>query len=129
MTSSRLSLFVLVLAMVLAACGGDSAGDREMPDWLEEVFPAPGATVAVVDAVEVSHTIQGPDENVRLVIDGVDVTTYATFDAATLRYESGTGPVVLGSSRHVAEVQRVRLPAEGDTFEVVDSFSWEFRSA
>lgn len=129
MTSSRLLVLLLTLAMSVAACGGDSSGERDMPDWLEEVFPAPGATAAVVDAVEVSHTIQGPDEDVRLVIDGVDVTTYAAFDAATLRYESGAGPVVLGSGSHVAEVQRVRLPAEGDTFEIVDSFSWEFRAA
>lgn len=127
----RLTLVLLVLtALVVAGCTDPDSGDDPdaQPEWVEEVFPEPGATVAVPDAVEVRHTITATDENVRLIIDGVDVTTYASFDAAKLRYESGVGPVILESGDHVAEVQWVRLPAFGAQHEVLDSFTWEFRT-
>lgn len=129
----RLSAVLMVLFGLLVGCTdpSDSASERssdQPPSWVEEVYPEPGATVAIPDAVSVDHEITGPDEDVRLIVDGVDVTTYATFDAGVLRYESGDGPVVLGDGEHSAEVQRVTLPAVGADYTVLDSFRWEFRA-
>ena len=64
-----------------------------------------------------------------MLVNGVDVTTYATFEAGKIRYETSDGPVELGSGDHTAEVQRVRLPAEGVDFTVIDSYTWTFRVA
>lgn len=128
-------IFVLVVAVggLLLGCTdpenteAPEISDRQ-PDWVETVYPEPGATVAVPDAVEVDHAITSGDEDVRLIVDGTDVTTYAIFEAGKLRYESGDGPVVLGDGAHTAEVQRVSLPVEGIDYRVIDSFRWEFRT-
>lgn len=119
----------MILASIAVACDGGEEDAAQMPDWVESVYPEPGATAAVPDAVEVDHTLQRVDEDVRLVIDGVDVTTYATFEAGKIRYESDAGPVTLGGRTHTAEVQRVELDAFGADYEVLDSFSWDFRTS
>lgn len=129
----RIFLLVLGIGFLFLGCTdpenaeAPDVSDRQ-PDWVETVYPEPGATVAVPDAVEVDHAITSGDEDVRLIVDGTDVTTYAVLEAGKLRYESGDGPVVLGDGEHIAEVQRVTLPAEGVDYEVVDSFRWEFRT-
>jgi len=124
-------LLVSVLTLfALAGCTTTSVADDDpdpMPSWVETVFPEPGAVVSALDAVEVDHNLTATDNDIRLVIDGVDVTTYAAFDAGKLRYESGVGPVVLEDGDHTAEVQRVVLADDETQFEVVDSFEWEFR--
>jgi hypothetical protein len=106
-------LFLLAMAITLigTACGYGT--DSEVPAWLQSVDPEPGATAAVPDAVAANHSIQGPDQDIRLVVDGTDVTTYASFEAGKVRYESGVGPVVLGAGRHTAEVQLVELANSG----------------
>jgi hypothetical protein len=130
----QISPVLLVCALLLVGCTEPSdttEGDdisTSQPVWVEAVYPEPGATVAVPDAVEVDHTITSGDEDVRLIVNGTDVTTYATFDAGKVRYESGDGPVVLGDGVHQAEVLRVTLPTEGVEFTVLDRFSWEFRT-
>lgn len=114
--------------MLLTGCGdGDDAS--RIPDWIDEVYPEPGATAAVPDGVEVNHSVQGPNQDVRLIVDGTDVTTYATFEAGKMRYESGLGPVVLGAGPHTAEVQLVEVAEFGEQFQVIDSYTWEFRTA
>lgn len=128
----RIFLLVVALGLFLGCTDpetteGPDVSDRQ-PGWVETVYPEPGATVAVPDAVEVDHAITSGSEDVRLIVDGTDVTTYAVFDAGKLRYESGDGPVVLGDGDHVAEVQRVALPVEGIDYRVIDSFRWEFRT-
>lgn len=126
-------MLVVFFGYVLLGCtdpettGGDDVSDRQ-PDWVETVYPEPGATVAVPDAVEVDHALTSGDEDVRLIVNGTDVTTYAIFEAGKVRYESGDGPVVLGDGQHIAEVQRVTLRVEGVDYTVIDSFSWEFRT-
>lgn len=127
------ALMAIMLGMaclVLVACGSDSTTGvttAAMPAWIEGVYPEPGATLAVPDAVEVDHILGDPETEIRLLVDGVDVTIYAEFDAATLRYRSGDGPVELSTGVHTAEVQRVALPADGSEYTVIDSFAWEFR--
>lgn len=124
-------LVMLLISAVACTDRPETAGpdaDVETPTWVQSVYPEPGATAAVPDAVEVDHAVTSGNEDVRLIVDGTDVTTYATFDAARIRYESGDGPVVLEQGDHWAEVQRVTLPAAGEQFEVLDSFRWEFRT-
>ena len=134
-TPSRwwLSFWLVVALLMLGACDdtADSGGDEEpMPSWVESVYPEPGSTAAVPDAVEVDHELpEGTDIDIRLLVDGIDVTTYATFEAGKLRYESGEGPVTMAAGDHTAEVQQVTLPTKGDEYTVVDSFQWEFRTA
>lgn len=125
-------LFTIALALIsmtsLTACGTpdrQDPGSESQPSWVETVYPAPGSSATTL-AVEVDHTITSTDNDVRLMVDGVDVTTYAAFDAGRLRYESGVGPVVLGGGEHWAEVQLVTLPHEGADYEVLDSYRWEF---
>lgn len=128
----RIYLLVLGVFLFLGCTNSENAeppdvSDRQ-PDWVETVYPEPGATVAVPDAVEVDHAITSGDEDMRLIVDGTDVTTYAVLEAGKLRCESGDGPMVLGDGEHIAEVQRVTLPVEGVDYEVVDTFRWEFRT-
>lgn len=126
----RLVIPIVLTFVVLSACTTTPVADDvtdPRPEWVETVFPEPGAVVTAADAVEVDHNLTATDNDIRLIIDGVDVTTYAAFDAGKLRYESGVGPVVLEDGDHTAEVQRVVLAEEGTQFEVVDSFRWEFR--
>lgn len=129
-------LLVVPLALLVSACDDEAdevdavGGAGPMPAWVEAVYPEPGSTAAVPDAVEVDHDVTEADTDVdiRLLVDGTDVTTYATFDAGKIRYESGTGPVTLGTGDHTAEIQRVSLPVEGAQYDVIDSFEWEFRT-
>lgn len=126
----KLFIPVVLALLALAGCTTSPVADDTadpMPSWVETVFPEPGAVVTAADAVEVDHNLTATDNDIRLLIDGVDVTTYAAFDAAKLRYESGVGPVVLDDGDHTAEVQRVVLADDETQFEVVDSFTWEFR--
>lgn len=126
----KLFIPVVLALLALAGCATTPAADDgsdSMPSWIETVFPEPGAVVTAADAVEVDHNLTATDNDIRLLIDGVDVTTYAAFDAAKLRYESGVGPVELDDGDHTAEVQRVVLSDDESQFEVIDSFSWEFR--
>ena len=125
-------LIVPIVLALIAVSGCTTTPDADdvtdqQPSWVESVFPEPGAVVTAADAVEVDHNLTATDNDIRLVIDGVDVTTYAAFEAGKLRYESGVGPVVLGDGDHTAEVQRVVLAEDETQFEVVDSFEWEFR--
>lgn len=128
-SASAVGVWALIAIIAVVGACGDGDDASVMPEWVEEVYPEPGATVAVPDAVEVDHTLQTVDEDIRLVIDGTDVTAYATFEAGKIRYESGDGPVILGGRRHTAEVQRVELEAFGEDYEVLDSYTWEFRTA
>lgn len=131
--SRLMLLLIVVVAVGLAGCGPaqsevSSLPTTSIPSWVERVYPAPNSTTAVPDAVEVRHRLQTPEDNVRLLVDGVDVTTYSTFDAGKLRYESGAGPVVLGPGEHTATVERVTQPVNGAQFRVLDSYSWNFRA-
>ena len=49
----------------------------DLPDWLNRVHPPPGAEAAVNDAIQVDYEVAGPDQTIRLSVDGVDVTAYA----------------------------------------------------
>jgi hypothetical protein len=131
---ARILCLVVLVLLVAAACSDDdgegAAGREDFPDWVVDVFPEPNATVAVTDIVEVQHRLVDPEHEIRLLIDGVDVTARSEMiDDGTLRYDAKTGAVDLGTGRHAAEVQRVLLPVDEIEGRVVDSFTWEFRTA
>ncbi len=127
-------LRLVLLAALLGACGGGTSGTTlatldpgaDLPAWLRRVSPVPGASTAGATMVEVEHDLQGPDEDIRLLIDGVDVTTYASLEGGVLVYESGEGPVTLQPGRHRATAQRVSLPVQGAEPVVLESFTWAF---
>lgn len=138
----------VAFAAMAAGCGQDDeppTGDIatplvEYPDWLSDVFPVPDAQVSSIREVQVNHSVTGGEGLVRLEIDGVDVTAYATETRpGLLAYDpdteaSGSAPVELGPGEHSARVMLLdvdpdRFP-EGDgdieESEVVDEFSWSF---
>lgn len=133
------AIALLLLAALLAGCADDDAPAEDvaseepggLPGWIREVHPPPGAETTGVPEVQVSHEVVGTREDVRLVIDGIDVTQYAGPGQGVLTYKPGDGddpraPVDLGPGFHRAVVQRVLLPEFGETHEVLESFSWEF---
>ncbi len=133
MRSIRIVLVLALLAIVAAACGDDEATtdgtSGEMPGWIVSVEPAPGATVAVPDLVRVTFEPTGPDEIVRLLIDGTDVTASADLSGDVLAYDPNQGPVSLGAGEHTATVQLTERPTNDATdFAVIDDFTWTFRT-
>lgn len=138
--NKRLALFVLsALGALLAGCGdGDEAAFPSAPptpSWIVGVEPRPGAESSTFRRVEVKHEVLTDGENVRLFIDGTDVTAYAEFG----REETVGGPGLLvydfeqarhfaplEPGPHTAKVERVRLPGLGEQLRVLDSYSWSF---
>ena len=143
-------LFLAVLALAPAACAGDGAEEiqavaegeaasaAELPEWIEKLYPPPGAETAINQAVQVNHNIVDADQQVRLSIDGVDVTAYANATSpGLLEYDidQANAPVDLGPGEHEAVVELVRVTpgaSEGvdsydpEVHETVESYRWSF---
>lgn len=130
---------LLLVAALLAGCADDDAPAEDLaaeepgglPEWLREVHPPPGAETTGVPEVQVSHEVVGTREDVRLVIDGIDVTQYAGPGQGVLSYKPGDGdepraPVELAPGAHRAVVQRVLRPEFGEPHKVLESFGWQF---
>lgn len=123
-------LGILVVGVLVPACNpatGASA-PAPLPSWLTQLNPGPGATSSGLQVVEVKHNIVTP-EYIRLVIDGVDVTSSATKGPNELDYRpAGQGPVALAPGKHSARVDRMRPVGGGgpDGATVVASYSWSF---
>lgn len=132
--TTLLLALTLLATVTLAACGGgtatDGAGDGgSTPAWIVSVEPAPGATVAVPDLVRVTFQPTGPDQAVRLVLDGTDVTSYAVLDGDALVYDPNTGPVRLEGGEHTATARLTERPTNDATeYGVVDEYDWSFRT-
>lgn len=138
----RRLLLLLVLALVAlpaAACsdeGAPGSSQATLPPWLVRVYPEPGDVSAAHPRVEVDHHVTTDGENVRLSIDGVDVTQYAELGREAtvggpgkLVYdpEDANQVVALDPGRHKATVEHVRLTGIGGETRVLDSYSWEFQ--
>ena len=141
---------LVVLAMLLAGCAGDGAdsvqaaadGDgqaaAELPDWVEKLYPPPGSETSATQAIQVNHTAIAADQQVRLILDGTDVTAYANATSpGLLEYDidQDAAPVDLAPGDHKATVELFQVtPGEGegvdsydpDVHEPIDSFSWTF---
>ena len=148
---------VVALAATVAACNGDEPAEdpvdkgdtpaADLPDWIVEVHPAPGAEVTAIPAVQVDHEEVDPTREVRLSINDVDVTAYAAETSPGLiEYDpeaeldpdiaaEAPAPVELEPGEHVAvvelyEVEPDKFKETGDPdYEVVeqlDEFEWTF---
>lgn len=137
------------LALLLAACFGDGAdeiqaqaggepADDEYPEWIDKLYPPPGSELSATQAVQVDHKAIAADRQVRLILDGTDVTTYAVATTpGLLEYDidQAQAPIELGPGEHTAVVQLTRVtPGSGegaDSFEsevheTIESFTWTF---
>lgn len=130
--------------LLLVACADEEdpiASDgveAEYPEWVEKVYPAPGAETSATPAVEVNHNVVTSEREVRLSIDGVDVTTYADqHSPSLLEYDPGdiesNPPLELEPGEHEAtlELLDVRPATEGDgteyeVLDTLDTFTWTF---
>lgn len=135
---------LLLVSVVLAGCGsGDSGAPAAeptrsvdpLPSWLVRVEPRPGQEASPLRRVEVHHRVLTGGEEVRLSIDGTDVTQYADFgreDRAggpgllVYDFEAARDFVPMDPGEHSATVSRVRLTGVGEQYEVIDSFTWSF---
>ena len=125
-----------MLGLVAASCIGQGPNTEEvessglganLPEWVSDVQPGPGARMTSVSVVEVVHTVRAGDRDVRLLIDGVDVTGEAQTVTGRLHYEADSaGPVQLDSGMHRAELQLIERPDPVSQGETVDTFSWSF---
>jgi hypothetical protein len=147
-------LAFLLVVLLGSSCGDDSAAggsgsastaDRDprptgMPAWLERVFPPDGAN-SPERAVEVDYGLLGDRQEIRVVIDGIDVTAQLEgIDRASddrtlfpspgqLRYDPRAieRPLVsLEPGAHSAEVRLVELDEFGASLETIDEYGWSF---
>lgn len=144
---STIVLLVVAVALTLSACGGDEEPEAaqgepvavpDTPDWIEKIYPSPDSEASHTQSVQVVHTAIAADEQVRLLIDGTDVTSQALgSEPGLLVYDMDdvNGPVQLRPGDYTAEAQLFRrTPGSGegtesfdpDVHEVIDSYSWEF---
>lgn len=143
-------LAIVVFALALTGCFGDGADDiqavaegdtntvADYPEWIEKVYPPPDSELSVTQAVQVNHSAIAADQQVRLIIDGTDVTSYAVATApGLLEYDidQEQAPVELSPGEHQATANLVRVTpgaSEGvdsydpEVHETVETFSWTF---
>lgn len=124
---------LLAMLALLAGCAPDPAKLEQaregegLPDWIERVHPEPGAEASPVAHVQVVHDVIGETQDVRLVVDGTDVTPYAT-RRGLLSYDATRpgGPVELDPGEHEASALLVSLDEFGQQQDVLDRFDWRF---
>ena len=125
-----------VLMLAGAGCADDSDTDESLqeseplPVWIDEITPRSNATFSPIGGISVRYVLTDPETEVRLIVDGVDVTAVSDAGPGLLRYEDDAeGIVRLDAGMHTAEAQLVILPAAGIDTVVIDSYSWVFRIA
>lgn len=125
-----------LVLIVLFAAGCDTTdsaspdpGTQQVPLWIDDVTPEPGATLTATDGVSVAFQLTDPDHTVRLVIDGIDVTAGSLAGPGLLRYEdTGPGVIELQPGNHTAVAQLVIAEVDGVEAVVVDEYRWSFRT-
>lgn len=127
---------VSMLMLAGAGCGDDSdTGEspqqaEPLPVWINEITPRANATFSPTGGISVRYDLTDPDTEVRLIVDGVDVTAVSDGGPGLLRYvDDAEGIVRLDAGRHTAEAQLVILATAGVDTVVIDSYTWEFRTA
>lgn len=145
----RLLVVLALLALLLPACFGDGADkikaaandevpEEKYPAWIQKVYPPPGSETSVTRAVQVNHNVVDAEQQVRLVIDGTDVTSYAVATSpGLLEYDidQAQSPLDLEPGEHTAVAHLMRVTpgaSEGvdsydaDVHESIESFTWTF---
>ncbi len=126
----------LSAVVVLASCGVGTAESppeagfaANTPPWIESLYPKPGAQMSSVAVIEVEYEVPPTGRRVRLIVDGVDVTTVADAGFGRFHYDPSRSPapVDLGSGEHRAVLKLVRLSGFGDAHELIDEYQWSFR--
>lgn len=93
-----LAILAVVISLAAACAPGDAdAPDEEsgaevteaadLPAWLGRIYPRDDQVVATAADVQVEHDVLDPDEQIRLLVDEVDVTTYALEGRGELVYD------------------------------------------
>ena len=125
---------VSILTLAGAGCADDSDTDgspqqaEPLPVWIDEITPRANATFSPSSGISVRYDLTEPDTEVRLFVDGVDVTAVSDGGPGLLRYEDNAeGIVRLDAGMHTAEAQLVILPTAGVDTVTVDSYTWSFR--
>lgn len=146
----RFRFLVLVLVIAVVAAAGLVACDRSqtqatepLPDWIEQVRPTPDADTTGNKVVSVDQSVLQPQEQVRLEVDGVDVTDQVRhrplskgkvgpLAPARLQYDPSTvtDPLVkLTPGEHSATAVLLRYPQgfEAGHPKTIDRYHWSFR--
>lgn len=133
-------LTALVAIGLLAGCGEQDAppasvDDPALPSWIVSVEPEPGEQSSVLRRIEVNYVLQTGGENVRLSVDGTDVTSYADFGreqnvggpgSLFYDFEAGRAIVPMEPGEHTATLDLVELDDLGEQPQILDTFSWSF---
>jgi hypothetical protein len=149
-------VLVAVLALLATACGDDLDAERggtgiddpQQPGWIREVYPSPGAEAAVERVVELRYARLEPQQQVRLLINGIDVTVQSLdetqaveqqqepflgpgqlrYDPRRIEDDAASGPplVDLPPGTHTATARLMVLPAFGEQLQLVDEYRWTF---
>lgn len=132
---TRLIATVVLATVAVGATACSSATETPppssdtLPAWIDEVTPRPGAAYAPDSGVSVRYQLPSIDQEVRLIIDGVDVTSVSTEGPDLLRYDTSQGIIDLNTGDHRAEARLVILSADGVETVPVDTYTWTFRLA
>jgi hypothetical protein len=117
-------LLIVVLTAVGTACRAtESPAAAPLPRWVIKLVPPPQSSSGGLQVVQVQHALVSP-EYVRLIINGTDVTSYATKGPDELDYWGRRGPVPLAPGHYSARVDRMNPVTDGAY--AVDSYSWSF---
>ncbi|CAN5817085.1 hypothetical protein BH23ACT12_BH23ACT12_03150 [soil metagenome] len=133
------SFAAMIAIALLAGCNADEAttpaAGEALPSWLVSVDPEPNEQSAVLRRIEVNYKLQTDGENVRLSVDGTDVTSYADFgreqnvggpSSLVYDFEQARELVSLEPGEHTATVDLVRLEDLGEQPQILDTYSWSF---
>lgn len=130
--SALMILCLITISVLVTACTASSQSNgqmtNEMPAWVRSVYPEPGAEASVTDTIQVVYSRPPPGQVVRLLIDGVDVTSDASRGAETIDYDPEKGPVHLTPGEHNVEVRLVVTSPDNSSDQTLDSFHWSFRA-
>lgn len=123
----RLTFVIVVVGLLAAACadtGQDATppAGNAMPSWIQSIQPSPDSSAMANTVIEVDHSQIDPEHFIRLLVDGVDVTSNATETEDMIVYRG------LSKGSHTATVEETWLPEFGKQSDVISSYSWSFET-
>ncbi|MGE0732208.1 MAG: hypothetical protein AB7O92_29085 [Acidimicrobiia bacterium] len=130
-------------AVPVDTTGAADYSDPVMPDWIQRVRPSPDADTSAERAVSVDAVTLDESQELRLIIDGVDVTAQALVSEPSgsagvdgqpatndqLRYDprdTSTPLVELAPGDHSATAELRERSEFGAQSVLLDSYTWQF---